>query len=158
MTPQTMNITLVVNGQHHSLDVAVHHSLLDVLRNDLDLTGTKECCAEGECGACTVRMDEKAVNACLVLAVEADGRDITTIEGLATEDHLSPVQQAFLEEGAVQCGFCIPGMVMSAAYLLEHNDAPTEEEIREGLSGNLCRCAGYKRIVRAVQRAAEAGR
>jgi carbon-monoxide dehydrogenase small subunit len=158
MTPQTMNITLVVNGQHHSLDVAVHHSLLDVLRNDLDLTGTKECCAEGECGACTVWMDEKAVNACLVLAVEADGRDITTIEGLATEDHLSPVQQAFLEEGAVQCGFCIPGMVMSAAYLLEHNDAPTEEEIREGLSGNLCRCAGYKRIVRAVQRAAEAGR
>jgi carbon-monoxide dehydrogenase small subunit len=158
MTPQTMNITLVVNGQHHSLDVAVHHSLLDVLRNDLDLTGTKECCAEGECGACTVWMDEKAVNACLVLAVEADGRDITTIEGLATEDHLSPVQQAFLEEGAVQCGFCIPGMVMSAAYLLEHNDAPTEEEIREALSGNLCRCAGYKRIVRAVQRAAEAGR
>jgi aerobic-type carbon monoxide dehydrogenase small subunit (CoxS/CutS family) len=158
VSPQRRAVSLVVNGQRHALEVVVHHTLLDVLRNDLDLTGTKECCAEGECGACTVWMDGVAVNSCLVLAVEADGRQITTIEGLSREGSLSPVQQAFLEEGAVQCGFCIPGMVMSAAYLLQNNPAPSEEEIREGLSGNLCRCAGYKRIIAAVQRAAEEGR
>lgn len=157
MNRQTMTISLDVNGQRHVLDTAAHHSLLDVLRNDLDLIGTKECCAEGECGACTVWMDGKAVNSCLVLAVEADGGEITTIEGLAGEGELSPLQSAFIEEGAVQCGFCIPGMVMAAAYLLEHNERPTEAEIREALSGNLCRCAGYKRIVRAVQRAAGSG-
>lgn len=158
MTPQTTTITLIVNGHRRTLDVAVHHSLLDVLRNDLELTGTKECCAEGECGACTVWIDGKAVNSCLVLGVEADGREVMTIEGLSAGGQLSSVQQAFLEEGAVQCGFCIPGMVMSAAYLLENNPRPTEPEIREALSGNLCRCAGYNRIVLAVQRAAEAGR
>lgn len=142
---------MVVNGDRHHLDVAVHHTLLDVLRNQLDLTGTKECCAEGECGACTVWLAGRLVNSCLVLAVEADGSEVTTIEGLSDGSDLDPVQEAFLEAGAVQCGFCIPGMVMTAAHLLKVSPAPTAEEIREGLSGNLCRCGGYTRIVRAVQ-------
>ena len=147
-------VRLTVNGRVHEAEVAVHHTLLDFLRDELALTGTKECCAEGECGACTVLMDGQAVNSCLVLAVEADGREVTTIEGLADADGLSPIQDAFLATGGVQCGFCIPGMVMSAHYLLSHNPHPDLTEIKEGLSGNLCRCGGYNQICRAVASAA----
>ncbi len=144
---------VVVNGRELETDVAPHHTLLDVLRDRFGLTGSKECCAEGECGACTVLMDGHAVNSCLVLAVEAEGHAVTTIEGLSDVDGLSPIQDAFLATGGVQCGFCIPGMVMSAHYLLEHNSAPTTTEIREGLSGNLCRCGGYNQICAAVAQA-----
>ncbi len=147
-------MALTVNGRRRELEVAVHHTLLDVLRDQLGLSGTKECCAEGECGACTVLLDGHAVDSCLVLAVEADGKETTTIEGLAEGDRLSPVQEAFLRTGGVQCGFCIPGMVISAHYLLQHNPHPTGAEIREGLSGNLCRCGGYNQICRAVAVAA----
>ncbi len=143
-------MTLTVNGHLHRIDVASHHTLLDVLRNRLDLTGTKECCAEGECGACTVLVDGRAVNSCLMLGLEADGCQVTTIEGLASAGSLSPLQEAFLREGAVQCGFCIPGMVMSAHYLLQRIPRPSPTDVREGLSGNLCRCAGYGRICNAV--------
>lgn len=147
-------VSLTVNGRAHESEVGVHHTLLDFLRDQLALTGTKECCAEGECGACTVLMDGQAVNSCLVLAVEADGRSVTTIEGLADADGLSPIQDAFLATGGVQCGFCIPGMVMSAHYLLLHNPHPDLMEIKEGLSGNLCRCGGYNQICKAVASAA----
>jgi carbon-monoxide dehydrogenase small subunit len=134
--------------------VAGTETLLDALRWDLDLTGSKECCAEGECGACTVLVGDRAVNACLVLAVEADGMEITTVEGLGDGAALSPLQDAFLQTGAIQCGFCIPGMVMAAQALLNENPSPTPAAVREGLAGNLCRCAGYQRIVDAVLLAA----
>ncbi|HEX2222279.1 MAG TPA: (2Fe-2S)-binding protein [Candidatus Limnocylindria bacterium] len=153
MPDSRLGIGLVVNGRRHELEVAADHTLLDVLRERLGLTGTKECCAEGECGACTVLVDGHAVNSCLVLAVEADEREVTTIEGLANH-RLSPVQEAFLEAGGVQCGFCIPGMVMAAHYLLQQNADPSPDEIREGLSGNLCRCGGYNQICEAVAAAA----
>jgi aerobic-type carbon monoxide dehydrogenase small subunit (CoxS/CutS family) len=153
----TIPITLTVNGQRHALDAHPHHTLLEVLRDQVGLTGTKECCAEGECGACTVLLDGQSVDSCLVLGVEADGKAIQTIEGLATDGRLSPIQQAFLDHGAVQCGFCIPGMIMSAKYLLDRVPNPTEDEIKEGLAGNLCRCAGYSRIIAAVKQAAKAG-
>ncbi len=143
-------IGLRVNGRLEQLEVAVHHTLLDVLREQLGLTGTKECCAEGECGACTVLLDGHAVDSCLVLAIEADGREVTTIEGLSGGDRLSPVQDAFLRTGAAQCGFCIPGMVVSVHYLLMQKPSPSPAEIREGLSGNLCRCGGYNQICGAV--------
>jgi len=149
-------MSVFVNGREFQAEIAAHETLLDVLRDRFALSGTKECCAEGECGACTVLMDGHAVNSCLVLAVEADGHVVTTIEGLSDGEHLSPIQDAFLATGAVQCGFCIPGMVMSAHYLLEHNPGPTPSEIREGLSGNLCRCGGYNQICAAVARAAPA--
>lgn len=154
MPDRSLAISLVVNGELHELEVAVQHTLLGVLRDRLGLTGSKECCAEGECGACTLLIDGEAVNSCLVLAVEADGREVTTIEGLSAVGRLSPIQDAFLAKGAVQCGFCIPGMVMSAHYLLEHNPTPSTAEIREGLSGNLCRCGGYNQICAAVASAA----
>jgi aerobic-type carbon monoxide dehydrogenase small subunit (CoxS/CutS family) len=151
-------IDLMVNGAARSVEVSSGATLLDALRWDLDLTGSKECCAEGECGACTVLIDGRAVNSCLVLAVEAGGMDVTTIEGLesSAEDggRLTRLQQAFLDTGAIQCGFCIPGMVMAAEALLAENPLPSVPEIREGLAGNLCRCAGYQRIVAAVQQAA----
>ncbi len=150
------SLTFTVNGTVHSLDVATHHNLLDVLRDVLELTGTKECCVEGECGACTVLVDGRSVNSCLMLAVEADGREITTVEGLASEGRLSPLQEAFLDEGAAQCGFCIPGQLMSAQELLAKNPHPTVDEVRDGLVGNLCRCAGYQQITAAVLAAAEA--
>ncbi|HMQ53908.1 MAG TPA: (2Fe-2S)-binding protein, partial [Anaerolineae bacterium] len=121
-------MTLTVNGQQHALEVAPHHTLLDVLRKALALTGTKECCAEGECGACTILVNGRAINSCLMLALEADGSEITTIEGLAVGGQLSPLQAAFLEKGAVQCGFCTPGMIMSAHYLLQQNPHPSEAE------------------------------
>ena len=149
-------MNVVVNGREFEGESVAHHTLLDFLRDQIGLTGTKECCAEGECGACTVLMDGHAVNSCLVLAVEADGHQVTTIEGLADGDRLSPIQDAFLATGGVQCGFCIPGMVISAHYLLEHNHGPTSAEIREGLSGNLCRCGGYNQICAAVASAASA--
>jgi carbon-monoxide dehydrogenase small subunit len=148
---------LTINGQEFARDVAQHHTLLEFLRDDIGLTGTKECCAEGECGACTVLLDGKAINACLVLAAEADGSIVTTIEGLEKDGQLDPLQQAFIDKGAVQCGFCIPGMIMAAKYLLRENSNPTETEIKQGLAGNLCRCAGYSRIIAAVKEASCAG-
>src|SRR5574338_567395 len=142
MAADELRIRIAVNDDRRELDVAVHHTLLDVLRDRLGLTGTKECCAEGECGACTVLLDGRAVNACLVLGVEADGASVTTVEGLADGEGLSPVQDAFLATGGVQCGFCIPGMVMAAEYLMARIPRPSEAGMREGLSGNLCRCGG----------------
>jgi carbon-monoxide dehydrogenase small subunit len=152
-----MTVSITVNGTLRTLDVQTHHTLLQSLRDQLNLTGTKECCAEGECGACTVLLNGRAVNACLVLAVECDGEDVVTIEGLGTNGQLDPVQQAFVETGAVQCGFCIPGIIVAARYLLSSNPHPNEDEIKEGLAGNLCRCAGYSRIIKAVALAAERG-
>ena len=143
-------ITLNVNNHSYTVDVYPHHTLLDVLRDQLDITGPKECCGVGECGACTILLNGKAVNSCLVLAVEADGSDIVTVEGLGGPENLSPMQQAFVDAGAVQCGFCTPGMIMAAQYLLNTNPNPTKEEVRVGLAGNLCRCTGYSRIIDAV--------
>jgi len=153
---QVISIQVTVNGRARALAVAAHHTLLDVLRDDLGLTGTKECCLVGECGACTVSLDGRIVDSCLVLAVEADGGEVTTVEGLALDGKLSPLQQAFLDKGAVQCGFCIPGQLMAADALLAENPHPTVPEIQEGLAGNLCRCAGYGQITEAVLAAAEA--
>jgi len=152
----TLPIAVTVNGRRRTLEVAVHHTLLDVLRDQLGLTGTKECCVVGECGACTVLVDGRAVNSCLVLAVEADGAEVTTVEGLATDGRLSLLQNAFLEKGAAQCGFCIPGQLMAAQALLAQNPHPTLTDVHEGLAGNLCRCAGYQQITEAVMAAAEA--
>ncbi|NJD29086.1 MAG: (2Fe-2S)-binding protein [Chloroflexi bacterium] len=140
------------------MQVAAHRTLLDVLRDDLRLTGAKECCLVGECGACTVILDGRTVDSCLVLAVEADGSEITTAEGLASNGRLTPLQEAFLDEGAVQCGFCIPGQVVSAHALLAANPDPTLEEIQEGLAGNLCRCGCYWQISDAVLATAEGAR
>jgi carbon-monoxide dehydrogenase small subunit len=148
-----MTIAVNVNGRLHTIDVEPHRTLLDLLRDRLGLTGTKECCAEGECGACTVLLNGRAVNACLVLAVECDGESVVTIEGIGRPGALSPLQEAFARTGAVQCGFCIPGMIMAATALLARTPHPTREEILEGLAGNLCRCAGYSRIVEAVVQA-----
>ncbi len=128
-------------------------TLLDFLREDLGLKGTKRGCDSGQCGACTIIMDGKTMNACLVLAIQADGKEILTIEGLSSGGRIHPLQEAFVEEGAVQCGFCVPGMILSAKALLDENNDPSEEEIREALSGNLCRCTGYVKIIKAVQKA-----
>jgi carbon-monoxide dehydrogenase small subunit len=148
-------ITVTVNGRAHQMMVAPQETLLKLLRERLLLTGTKESCGEGECGACTVIVDGRAVNSCLVLAAEADGCEVLTIEGLAQNDELEPLQQAFIDAGAVQCGFCTPGMIMSARALLAQNPRPTEQEVKDALCGNLCRCTGYTRIVSAVLAAAE---
>ena len=150
-----IGITLTVNGQTHELQVEPRKTLLWVLREELNLTGTKEGCGTGECGACTVIMGGKAVNACLILAPLADGENITTIEGIFREDQLHPIQEAFIEEGGVQCGFCTPGMVLAAKALLDENPRPTEEEIRRAIVGNLCRCTGYVKIVKSIQAAAK---
>ena len=153
-----LTIAVTVNGEPHDLTVDTATTLLDMLRWSLDLTGAKKCCAVAECGACTVLLDGRSVNACLVMAVEVDGSAVTTVEGLGTPGALDPVQEAFLDAGAVQCGFCIPGMIVSARQLLQDHPEPTTEQIRDGLSGNLCRCAGYNQIVRAVAAAAVAER
>ena len=148
------SISLTVNGTVHSLSVAPNQTLLEITRNVLHLTGTKEGCGSGECGACTVLLEGKPVNSCLVLAVEADGRQVTTIEGLAGSDGLHRLQNAFIEHGAVQCGFCTPGMIMTAKALLDENPRPTEEEVRLAVYGNLCRCTGYIKIIEAILSAA----
>jgi aerobic carbon-monoxide dehydrogenase small subunit len=158
MVPATIPIALVVNGRRHALDVRPHHTLLETLRDQMGLTGTKECCSEGECGACTVLLDGRAVTSCLVLAAEAEGAEVVTIEGLAAGGRLDPLQQSFIDAGAVQCGFCIPGMIMSAKYLLMTNPHPTVDEIQNGLAGNLCRCGGYSRIIAAVVSTARSDR
>ena len=150
----TTRIELTVNGRGRSVDVEPHHTLLEMLRDDLALTGTKECCLVGECGACTVIVDGESVDSCLMLGVEADGAAITTVEGLASGDRLDPLQEAFLETGAAQCGFCIPGQLVSARALLDDVPHPTRTQIEEGLAGNLCRCAGYEQIMEAVELAA----
>ena len=147
-------VRLTVNGSLHELGVQPWETLLEVIRDKLGLTGTKEGCGLGECGACTVIMDGKTVNSCLVLAVEADGKQITTIEGLADGDRLHPVQEAFIEHGGLQCGFCTPGMIMSAKALLDEDPHPSEDEIRRGIAGNLCRCTGYTKIIEAITSAA----
>ena len=150
-----IGITLTVNGEKHELQVEPWKTLLWVLREELNLTGTKEGCGTGECGACTVILGGKAVNACLVLAPLADGENITTIEGIVRKGQLHPIQEAFIEEGGVQCGFCTPGMVLAAKALLDENPRPTEEEIRRAILGNLCRCTGYVKIVKSIQAAAK---
>ncbi|MBU4563526.1 MAG: (2Fe-2S)-binding protein [Desulfarculus sp.] len=149
------NIELIVNGDRYEVAVEPNRMLVDVLREDLGLTGTKIGCAQGDCGACTVIMDGVSISSCLTLAVEAHQRDLTTIEGLATSpQELHPIQESFVQHGAVQCGYCTPGMVMSAKHLLDNNPKPSEQEIRQGLSGNLCRCTGYNKIVEAIGAAA----
>jgi carbon-monoxide dehydrogenase small subunit len=143
-------IKLFVNDKEYELFVAPNRTLLEVLRDDLCLTGTKRGCDSGQCGACTVLLDGKPILSCITLACEVDGRQIQTIEGVAKGGELQPVQQAFLKYGAVQCGFCTPGMVLSASALLESNPDPTVEEIKKGISGNLCRCTGYLKIIEAI--------
>ncbi len=148
-------LAIRVNGRPRQVAVDAHRTLLDLLREDLGLTGTKQGCGEGDCGACVVLLDGVPVNSCLMLAVEAEGREVTTIEGISSASRLHPVQQAFVEVGAVQCGFCTPGMVLTATSLLDRNPSPTATEVRRAISGNLCRCTGYQKIVEAVLLAAE---
>ncbi|HJX03847.1 MAG TPA: (2Fe-2S)-binding protein [Dehalococcoidia bacterium] len=149
-------IKLRVNGEEREVLTEPRQTLLDMLRYDLGLTGTKEGCGDGNCGSCTVLVNGQAVNSCLVFAIELDGQDITTIEGLAQGGVLHPLQQAFVDEGAVQCGFCTPGMILMAKAILDANPRPSESEVREALAGNLCRCTGYDKIVKAVLKAAGA--
>ena len=148
-------IHLRVNGEDYEVEVEPRRRLLDVLREDLELTGTKEGCGTGDCGACSVIMDGQLINSCLKLAVSADGADILTIEGLAQGGKLHPLQEAFMEKGGLQCGICTPGMILAAKNLLDENPQPTVDEIRFGLAGNLCRCTGYTKIIESVQAAAE---
>lgn len=147
-------IRLTVNDRDHEIAVEPNTTLVDLLRYDLGLTGTKKGCDLGDCGACTVLMDGKAVNSCLVLAVQANGRSVQTIEGIETADGLHPLQQAFVEKGAIQCGFCTSGMILSAKELLDRTPHPQEPEIRSAVSGNLCRCTGYQKIIEAIKEAA----
>jgi len=149
-------IHLIINNEKYDREVAVNRTLLEFLREDIGLTGAKEGCNEGECGACTVLVDNKPVNSCLMLAIEADGSTILTIEGLADGDTLHPLQQAFIDEGAVQCGFCTPGMIMTAKAIIDEYGNPTEKEIRKLMEGNLCRCTGYTRVIKTVKKTAEA--
>ena len=148
-------ITITVNGQQHQSEVEPRMLLVHYLRETLDLTGTHIGCDTSQCGACTVLLDGQSVKACTVLAVQADGSEVTTIEGLAPEGSLHPIQEGFWEKHGLQCGFCTPGMIMASYNLLKNNPNPTEAEIRKGLEGNICRCTGYQNIVRAVQSAAE---
>lgn len=143
-----------VNGQEHEIMVEPRSTLLDVLRYGLGLTGTKEGCGTGDCGACTVLLDGVAVNSCLIFAVEVEGKEITTIEGLSQRGELHPLQSAFIEEGAVQCGFCTPGVILTAKAFLDSNPHPTEVQVRRAIAGNLCRCTGYDKIVRAIMKVA----
>jgi len=147
-------LSFVLNGEPVEVDIEPHLTLLEVLRDTLGLTGTKEGCGAGECGACTVLLDGKTVNACIFPAMEAEAKNVVTIEGIAdAQGNLHPIQKAFIEHGAVQCGFCTPGMVLSAKALLDENPKPTEEEIRHGIAGNLCRCTGYLQIIEAIKAA-----
>jgi carbon-monoxide dehydrogenase small subunit len=148
-------ITLTINNSPHTIEVPPMKRLLDVLREDLGLTGTKEGCGEGECGACAVLLDGELVNSCLIPALQANNTRITTIEGVSTDGHLHPIQQCFLEKGGAQCGICTPGMILATQHLLDKHPHPTLDEIKEGLAGNLCRCTGYMRIFESVQQAAE---
>jgi carbon-monoxide dehydrogenase small subunit len=146
-----MIITITVNGEDQVVDIAGPESLLTVLRNDFGLPGTKDACEQGECGSCTVEFDGQAICSCLIMAVDADGARVTTIEGIGAEGALHPFQEAMLAEGGVQCGFCTPGIIMAGVHLLEENAKPSEIEIREALSGNICRCTGYGAILRAFE-------
>jgi len=150
-----IEITLKVNGITYTLDVRPQRTLVEVLRESLGLTGTKKSCNEGECGACTVLMDGKPVASCLLLAVDAQGKEILTIEGLSDGGKLHPIQEAFLKHGGIQCGFCTPGMVMSAKALLDEHPMPTSNEVRKAISGNLCRCTGYQQIVDSIMAASK---
>jgi carbon-monoxide dehydrogenase small subunit len=152
-----LSILLNVNGQEYPLEVEPHRTLLEVLREDLSLTGTKSNCQEGECGACTVMVDDRPVNSCLYLAVRANGKRITTVEGLASGERLHPVQEAFIQHGGVQCGYCTPGFIVSAAALLAANPHPTDDELARALAGNICRCTGYVNIRRALRAVIEKG-
>jgi len=149
--------TLNVNRTAYRVELDPHASLLDAVRNNVGLTGSKEGCDDSECGACMMLLDGKPVNACSYLALQAEGREVTTVEGLADGDELAPLQAAFLEQGGVQCGFCTPGMLISATALLREDPNPSDEDVRTALSGNLCRCTGYDAIVRSVRSVAEAG-
>jgi carbon-monoxide dehydrogenase small subunit len=151
-------IELKVNGESYDVAVEPRRTLLEVLREQLGLTGTKEACDAGDCGACTVLLDGKPVPSCLVLAVDAQGKDILTIEGMASGSELHPIQKAFVDYGAIQCGFCSPGMILTVKALLDRNPNPTEEEVREAISGNLCRCTGYVKIIEAAMVAVGQGR
>jgi carbon-monoxide dehydrogenase small subunit len=151
-------IRLTVNGTAHDVEVPSYRTLLDCLRNDLGLTGSKEGCGVGVCGACTVLLDGKMISSCIALAVFADGREVTTVEGLAEDERLHPVQQAFIDFGGFQCGICTPGQVVAAKALLDENPDPSEAEIREWMLGNLCRCTGYYKIVESIRAAAQASR
>jgi len=157
MEPKTYPLTMTVNGDPVTVQVEPDELLVDVLRDRLGLTGTKVGCNEGECGACTVIMDGKAVLSCLIPALRAQGQTILTIEGLSEGETLHPLQQAFVEHGAVQCGYCIPGFILSAKALLDVNGRPTRDEIKEAIAGNLCRCTGYVKIIEAIEAVAEAG-
>ncbi len=148
-------LTLKVNGRTEELLIEPHKTLLQVLREDLGLTGAKHGCGVGDCGSCTVLLDGEPVNSCLVLALQVDGREVTTIEGLAQDGKLHPVQDAFIDHGAIQCGFCSPGMILTSKALLDANPHPDHKEIRKAISGNLCRCTGYQKIVEAVEDAAQ---
>ena len=148
-------IRLTINGKAYEEAVAPNQTLVDMLRYQIGLTGTKKGCDLGDCGACTVIMDDRPVNSCLVLAVQADGRRITTIEGIETDDGLHPLQRAFIEKGAIQCGFCSSGMILSGKHLLDRNPNPDESDIRQAVSGNLCRCTGYQKIIEAIKDTAD---
>lgn len=150
-----VKITFRVNGESITLDVKPNELLINVLRDRLKLTGTKYVCGVGECGACTVLLDGEPILSCLTLAVDVNGREVTTVEGVSKSDKLSEVQEAFIEEGAIQCGYCIPGFIMMSEYLLRINQKPSEEEIKEYLRGNICRCTGYVNIIKAVKKASE---
>ena len=153
---ESKTIKFILNGQAREIRVKPWRTLLEVVREDLNLTGTKEGCGEGECGSCTVIMGGKTVNSCLVPAMEADNQEITTIEGLSDGEALHPIQEAFVNHSGMQCGFCTPGMIISAKVLLEENPDPSEAEIREGIAGNFCRCTGYTKIIESISAAAEA--
>ncbi len=152
-----MTVTITINGEDRVVDVAGPESLLTVLRNNLGLPGTKDACEQGECGSCTVEFEGEAVCSCLIMAADADGATVTTVEGIGTEGELHPFQEAMLAEGGVQCGFCTPGIIIAGTHLLAENPAPSEIEIREALSGNICRCTGYGAILRAFDTLTEEG-
>ena len=152
---KTYPVEINVNGEWQKAQVTAHDTLLDLLRDRLGAFEVKNGCAQGDCGACTVILDDKAVNACLTLALQANGKNVTTLKGIGTADHPHSLQQSFVEHGAIQCGFCTPGMVVSAKAFLDNNPEPTRNEIREGISGNLCRCTGYNKIVEAIEDASQ---